>query len=313
MRFLVLGAGALGGFFGGKLVKGGADVAFLVRPKRAAQLQRDGLIVRSQDWEIRTPVKTIQQGQIDAPFDVILLSCKAYDLGSAMDAIAPAVGPSSVILPMLNGMRHIDTLKERFGAHNVLGGLVALNTVMLGDGSIEQSPMRVNLPAFPFGELDGTHSARCEAIGRAFAAGDITHEISDNIIAAMWMKFFVLASGVTVASLTRSRAGAISRAAAAPAFVSAVIDECTRVMTAEGYPPPPEASNIIRGFFSQPASTYGPSLLVDLEQGRTTEGEHIFGDLVSRAARRGVSVPILTAALCNLQTYEINRAAKKES
>src|SRR5258707_15878566 len=142
MRFLVLGAGALGGFFGAKLLRGGADVTFLVRPGRAAQLQRDGLIVKSQDWEIRTPVRTIQQGQIDAPFDVILLSCKAYDLDSAMAAIAPAVGPQSAILPMLNGMRHIDVLKERFGADKVLGGLVAVNTVLFAAGPIPQGSCR---------------------------------------------------------------------------------------------------------------------------------------------------------------------------
>ena len=311
MRFLILGAGALGGFFGARLVKGGADVTFLVRPGRAAQLQRDGLIVKSQEWEIRTPVKTIQQGQIDAPFDVILLSCKAYDLESAMAAIAPAVGPQSAIVPMLNGMRHIDLLKERFGTDRVLGGLVALNTVMLADGSIQQSPMRVNLPAFPFGELDGSHTARCDAVKNAFDAGSITTEISDNILAAMWMKFFILGCGVTIASITRSRAGVISRCAAAPAFVAAVIDECTRVVTAEGYPPPADAANIVRGFFSQPASTYGPSLLVDMEQGRTTEGDHTVGDLVRRAAGKNISVPILSAALCNLQAYEINRTQAK--
>jgi 2-dehydropantoate 2-reductase len=309
MRFLVLGAGALGGFFGGKLLKGGADVTFLVRPGRAAQLQRDGLVVKSQEWEIRTPVKTIQQGQVDAPFDVILLSCKAYDLDSAMAAIAPAVGPQSAILPMLNGMRHVDLLKERFGATKVLGGLVAVNTVLMPDGTIQQSPMRINLPNFPFGELDGSRSARCEAIKRALVAGDITTDISDNILAAMWMKFYLIGCAVTIASLTRSRAAAIAQSAAGPAFVAAVIDECTRIMTAEGYPPPAEAPNTVRSLSLQPGSTYGPSLLIDMEQGRTTEGEHIVGDLVARAARKGVSAPILTAALCNLQAYEINRSA----
>jgi len=308
MRFLVLGAGALGGFFGGKLLKGGADVTFLVRPGRAAQLQRDGLIVKSQDWEIRTPVKIIQQGQVDGPFDVILLSCKAYDLDSAMTAITAAVGPQSVILPMLNGIRQIDLLKDRFGVDKVLGGLVAVNTVQMPDGTIEQSPVRVNLPAFPFGELDGSRSQRCEGIKSAFDAGDITTEISGNILASMWMKFFVVACLVTITSLTRSRAGTIARSTTSPSFVSAVIDECARIMTAEGFPPPADTPNMVRGFFSQPASSYGPSLLVDMEEGRATEGEHIVGDLVSRAARRGVGAPVFTAALCNLQAYEINRS-----
>src|SRR6266481_7146130 len=122
MRYLVLGAGALGGYFGGMLLKGGADVTFLVRPARAAQLRRDGLVVKTQDGgELRIQAKTIQQGQLDGPYDVVLLCCKAQDLDGAMAAIAPAMGDQSVILPLLNGVRHIDALTERFGPERVLG------------------------------------------------------------------------------------------------------------------------------------------------------------------------------------------------
>jgi 2-dehydropantoate 2-reductase len=148
MRFLVLGAGALGGFFGARLLKGGADVTFLVREKRAAQLQRDGLIVKGQDGEVfRSKVKTLQQDQIDGSYDVVLLTCKAYDLAGAIEAIAPAMGPQSAVLPLLNGMRHIDVLKEKFGARRVLGGLTAINAVLLADGTIQQSQFRVALNA----------------------------------------------------------------------------------------------------------------------------------------------------------------------
>ncbi len=122
MRYLVLGAGALGGYFGGMLLKGGADVTFLVRPARAAQLRRDGLVVKTQDGgELRIQAKTIQQGQVDGPYDVVLLCCKAYDLDGAMAAIAPAMGDQSVILPLLNGVRHIDALTERFGPERADG------------------------------------------------------------------------------------------------------------------------------------------------------------------------------------------------
>src|SRR5215468_8781014 len=139
MRYLVLGAGALGGYFGGMLIRGGADVIFLVRPKRAAQLQRDGLIVRLQDGgEFRTKVKTVQQGQLSGTYDVILLSCKAYDLDGAMDAVAPAMTEQSVIVPLLNGIRHIDLLKERFGSERVLGGLTVINAALMPDGAIQQ-------------------------------------------------------------------------------------------------------------------------------------------------------------------------------
>jgi 2-dehydropantoate 2-reductase len=305
MRYLVLGAGALGGYFGGMLLKGGADVTFLVRPKRAAQLERDGLVVKAQDGEVRTPVKTIQQDQLQGTYDVVLLCCKAYELDGAMAAIAPAMGDQSVILPLLNGVRHIDVLKERFGAKRVLGGLTAINAAMMPDGTIQQSQLRINMNVI--GELDGRASSRCTAIKTALEAGGIPVQVSENIIAGMWMKFFAFACNATVASLSRSRAGAIASSGAGASFVSAVIEECTRAVTAEGYPPSAETAGLIQGLFSQPNSTYGPSTLIDIEDGRPTEGEHTIGDLVERATRRGVSTPILSAALCNLQAHEINR------
>ncbi len=306
MRYLVLGAGALGGYFGAKLLKGGADVTFLVRPVRAAQLQRDGLVVKSQDGEIRTPAKTIQQGQLEGTYDVVLLCCKAYDLSGAMSAIAPAMGEQSVVLPLLNGVRHIDVLTERFGAQRVLGGLTVINAALMPDGTIQQSEVRINITAI--GELDGRVSSRCTAIQTALDTGGIPVQISDNIVAAMWMKFFGFACNATIASLSRSRAGAIAKSGTGASFVSAVIEECTRAVTAEGYPPPPDTASLIRGLFSQPNSTYGPSLLIDMEDGRTTEGDHTIGDLVERASRRNISTPLLSAALCNLQAYEINRS-----
>jgi 2-dehydropantoate 2-reductase len=303
MRFLVLGAGALGGYFGGRLLRGGADVTFVVRPARAAQLRRDGLVVRSQDGEIRTQVRTIQQGQVDGNYDVVLLCCKAYDLTGAISAIAPAMGDQSVVLPLLNGMRHIDVLTETFGAPRVLGGLTFINAALTSDGTIQQSQVRFNITAI--GELDGRASPRCAAIKMALEAGGIPVQVSDDIVAMMWTKFFGFACNATITSLTRSRAGAIARSGAGVSLVSAVIEECTRVATAEGYPPPSDWADTIRGMFSQPDSTYGPSLLVDMEEGRRTEGEHTIGDLVERAARHGVGAPILGAALCNLQAYEI--------
>ena len=312
MRYLILGAGALGGFFGGMLIKGGADVTFLVRPKRATQLQRDGLVVKLQDGsELRTRAVTVQQGNLNGTYDVILLTCKAYDLDGAMDAIAPAMDEQSVILPVLNGVRHVDVLTARFGAESVLGGLTTINAALLPDA--QQSQLRINLNAI--GELDGRTSTRCAVIKTALEAGGIPVQISDAIVAMMWAKFFGFVISATIASLTRSRAGAIAGSASGPSFVSAVIDECTRVATAVGYPPAPppapDTASIMRGMFSQRGSTYGPSILIDMEDGRPTEGEHTIGDLAERAVKIGIRAPILMAARCNLQTYEINRSNSK--
>jgi 2-dehydropantoate 2-reductase len=312
MRYLILGAGALGGFFGGMLLKGGADVTFLVRPARAVQLKRDGLIIKTQDGdELRTQVRTVQRGELDGTYDVVLLCCKAYDLKGAMDAIAPAMGKQSIILPLLNGVRHLDVLTERFGRERVLGGLTIVNAALLADGTIQQSQLRFNITAI--GELDGGLSSRCTAIKTALEAGGIAVQVTENVIAMMWEKFFGFACNATIASLCRSRAGTIARAPDGASFVSAVIAECRQVVTAAGYPPLPafDSARQIAGLFSQPDSTYGPSLLVDMEDGRPTEGEHTIGDLVERAARGGISVPLLTAARCNLQTYEINRRKPK--
>jgi 2-dehydropantoate 2-reductase len=290
------------------LIRGGADVTFLVRPARAAQLKRDGLVVKTQDGdELRTQVRTVQQDQIEATYDVVLLCCKAYDLNSAMDAVAPALGKQSVIVPLLNGVRHIDVLKERFDPERVLGGLTVINAALMSDGTIQQSQVRVNITAI--GELDGRPFSRCMAIKSALDAGGIAVQVTDNVMAMMWEKFFGFTCNATIASLSRSRAGAIARAPNGASFVSAVIDECTRVVTALGHPPLPAFNSAaqIAALFSQRDSTYGPSLLIDMEDGRPTEGEHTIGDLAERALKAGISAPLLTAARCNLQTYEINR------
>jgi 2-dehydropantoate 2-reductase len=182
----------------------------------------------------------------------------------------------------------------------------------LSDGTIQQSQVRVNLNVI--GELDGRASDRCTAIKTALDTGGIPIQIADNILAMMWAKFHGFAATATIATLTRSRAGAIARSSSGTSFVSAVLDECERVVTAAGYPPAPppapDTAAIVRGLFSQPDATYGPSMLIDMEDGRPTEGEHVIGDLVRRAAQKNIAVPILTAALCNLQAYEINRSAK---
>lgn len=309
MRYLILGAGALGGYFGGMLIKGGADVTFLVRPPRGAQLERDGLVVKTQDGlEVRSRVKTVEAGRLDGSFDVVLLTCKAYDLESAMEAVAPALSETSVIVPLLNGVRHIDVLKERFGVGRVLGGLTVINAALLADGTIQQSQVRVNITAI--GELDGSSSSRCAAIKRDLEASGVSVQISDNIMVMMWEKFFAFTASATIATLSRSRSGVIARASDGNSFVSAVIDECTRVVTALKHPPLAafNAAAQIAGLYAQTNSSYGPSMLIDMEDGRPTEGEHTIGDLVERATREGISAPLLVAARCNLQAYEINRA-----
>jgi len=305
MRYLVLGAGALGGYFGAKLIQGGADVEFLVRPRRAVQLAERGLVVKSHEGETKTAVTTVVAGEIAHPYDVIVLCCKAYDLNDAMAAITPAIGAGTAVLPILNGVNHVDLLSGRFGREHVLGGLTIVNAALTPEGDVVQSPVSANMTTF--GELDGARSDRCVAKQNAFAAGHMGVTLSETVLAQMWAKFILYGCAATIATLCRSRAGAITTAPPSVSFVEAVIDECIRVASADGYTPPESGLALVRSLFSQKDSAYGPSILVDMELGGRTEGEHTIGDLVDRAARHGVALPILTAARCNLQVYELNR------
>ena len=305
MRFLIIGAGALGGYYGGMLLKGGADVTFLVRPRRAAQLAEQGLVIRRADGEFQTPVKTINAGAINGPCDVVLLACKAYDLPTAINDFAPALSRGGAVLPILNGINHLETLAARFGRERVLGGVGMVNAELLPEGAIAFRTAGDN--HISFGELNGQRWGRCEEIRAAFAAGGIPSAASDRIVAEMWGKFCAYAAVATLATLTRARAGEIAAAPSGAAFVATAFAECARVIAAEGYPAPPQMEEFVRGLYARLGSDYRPSIAVDLEAGRPTEAEHTIGDLVRRADRRGIDVPILRAALCNLQIYEAAR------
>jgi len=145
MRVLVVGAGAIGGYFGGRMLQAGRDITFLVRPRRAAELASAGLVIKSPNGDVtlKNP-PTVQADAIKNKFDVVLLSCKAYDLTDAIKSFAPAVGPQTSIIPLLNGMLHLDVLDREFGRERVLGGLCAIAatlraSVRAGRGEFEEA------------------------------------------------------------------------------------------------------------------------------------------------------------------------------
>jgi 2-dehydropantoate 2-reductase len=306
VRFLIIGAGALGGYYGGMLVRGGADVTFLVRPRRAALLEERGLVVKLPDGEYRSPVKTVLAGAVGGPYDVVIVACKAYGLDAAIDDFAPALNAAGAVLPVLNGINHIHVLSRRLDSSRVLGGVTLFSVVLTAEGEI-LVPGVGTTGRTSLGELNGERSARCEAIAAALVAGGVPAAISEDITADMWAKFSCFAGATAVSVLTRARAGEVAAAPAGAAFVVAALDEGARVAAAEGYPTPTALIDLYRGFFRDLGSAAAPSMLYDIEAGRPTEAEHIFGDLVFRADRLGIDVPILRAALCNLQIYEARR------
>jgi 2-dehydropantoate 2-reductase len=304
MRILVVGAGGIGGYFGGRLLSAGRDVTFLVRERRAAQLAGSGLVVRSPLGDLDLPAPpTVTADALDGAFDLILLSCKAYDLDAAMDSLAPACGPNTAILPLLNGMQHRDLLEARFGAERVLGGLCLISTVLDPDGRV----LHLNdIHTLSFGEPDGVRSPRIEAIAATLSDAGFDAQLSDAIIQEMWEKWIFIATGAGATCLMRAAIGDIV-AAGATDVVTGLLDESAAIATAQGFPPRQPAIERTRDSYTRPGSTMTASMLRDIERGGPIEADHIIGDLLRRGGNPAAS-PMLGIVHAHLKAYEARRA-----
>src|ERR1700680_440236 len=192
MRILVVGAGAIGGYFGGRLLQAGRDVTFLVRPRRAQELADTGLIIKSPrgDIAIRKPATILRQN-IGHPFDLVLLSCKAYDLAGAIDSFAAAVGPETLVLPLLNGMRHLDMLDARFGRSHILGGQCIIAATL----DSQRAVVHLNdTHKLAFGERDGVNSDRIHRVASTLEHAGFDASLSEHIVQEMWEVWVFLAT-----------------------------------------------------------------------------------------------------------------------
>jgi 2-dehydropantoate 2-reductase len=305
MRILVVGAGAIGGYFGGRLLQAGRDVTFLVRPKRAAELARDGLVIKSPNGDVtlKNP-PAVQADKLTEKFDVVLLSCKAFDLDDAIKSFAPAVGPQTAIIPLLNGMLHLDVLDKKFGRERVLGGLCAI-AVTLNDKRevVQLNPMQ----SLNFGERDGKMSDRVRAIAEVFAGGNFGSVASERIIQEMWEKWVFLASLAASTSLMRTSVGNILAAPGGREFMLGMLDECSAVATAEGHAPSGPFFERVRGMLTAEGSQMTASMFRDIKAGAPVEADHVIGDLIARADAAKVPVPKLRTAYTHLKAYEMQR------
>jgi 2-dehydropantoate 2-reductase len=305
MRVLVIGAGALGGYFGACMIRAGRDVTFLLRPRRAEQLAREGLHVISPHGDFTVPAKTVLAGDIRGAFDLVLVGTKSYSLNAAMDDFAHAVGATTAILPVLNGMAHLDTLGVRFGAERVLGGMAQISAALDNDGRV------VHL--FPhhelvFGEVSGGFSDRTRALSELFEGSGFDARASGNVMQDMWEKWAGLCTMAGMNCLMRGCVGDILTAPGGREVFLSLFDECCAVATAAGYKPRPAFTDFARGLYTTAGSPYKASMLRDIERGSVTEGNHVLGDLVARARSLGIATPVLDLARIHVAAYEAGRA-----
>jgi 2-dehydropantoate 2-reductase len=305
MKILVLGAGAVGGFFGGRLAAAGADVTFLVRPRRADQMAEHGLVVRSPFGDIVKDVPTVLSASDGGPYDLVLLTCKAYDLETALDTIAPAVERGAAVVPMLNGLAHLDALDARFGEKQVMGGLCFVAATLTPEGEIRQLGSMLN--GIVFGERSGAVSQRCEVLKAAFGNAPVDNRISTDILRDMWSKWVQLSSLAGLTCLMRSTVGDANQAAEGASIALELLDECSAIAGAHGALPSEKALVTMRERMTDKSSTLSASMLRDIERGGPIEADHIIGDLVRRAKAKGIATPMLRVVLCHLQAYEARR------
>ncbi|MGI4816124.1 MAG: 2-dehydropantoate 2-reductase [Janthinobacterium lividum] len=304
MRILIVGAGALGGYFGARLLDAGRDVTFLLRARRAAQLAQTGLIVKSPQGDLHLPTPpSVLAEQITAPYELVIVGSKAYDLAATMESFAPAVGPGTTILPLLNGMRHLEMLDACFGAERVLGGLCVISAALDAQGAVRHFNDQHSLV---FGERDGARSARVEAIEAAFAPAHFAARLSQQIVQDMWEKWLFIASAASYTCLMRAPIGDIVEAGGTE-LALALVAEAAAIAAGQGIVASETALATARGALTLPGSTISASMLKDIERGAPTEADHIVGDLLARRVGHAPAWSPLGIAYLHLRAYEARR------
>jgi 2-dehydropantoate 2-reductase len=306
MKILVLGAGGIGGYFGGRLAQAGADTTFLVRPGRREQIARDGLVIESPLGAAAIPAKTVVAEELAPGYDAVIFTCKAYDLTSAMDAIAPAMDGRCVVVPQLNGIAHLERLDARFGSTQVMGGVAQINVTLRRDGVVHHMD---KLARIVFGERDKKPSARAQALADAFATTRVDWKLSPDIEQEMWEKVVFLSALAATTCLFRGNVGEIVGSPGGREAMERVLASNVAIATAEGFPPRAAAIDFARNRLTDPAGTWSASMMRDLEGGGKVEGDHIVGWMLERARKHGIDDTILSFAYTNLKAYEARRDA----
>ncbi|MBT2679652.1 ketopantoate reductase family protein [Bacillus sp. ISL-35] len=302
MKILIVGAGAIGGYFGGRLLEKGADVTFLVRERRQKQLKENGLVVSSIHGDLHFPdPQTIGSESQAEPYDVILVSTKSYHLGGAIESIRPFVGDRTMILPLLNGIAHLEALTEAFGPEKVIGGLCFIETTLDESGKVIQTSPIQDLV---FGERNGERSERILQLHAAFDGTKANFRLSEKIEQEMWQKYLFITSLSGITSLFRSPIGPIRDQTQGAETVKRLLHETVEIMTAIGAPLSEGATDATWNRLNEIGHGMKSSLQRDMEKSLPTEGDHLFGFLLKKAAELRMDAPTLAAVYANVDIYD---------
>ena len=282
-------------------------MTFLVRPARREQLARDGLRVESPIGDMNLRVKTAVAGELRAGYDAILFTCKAYDLDSAMDAVAPAMSGGAALVPLLNGMAHFEKLDARFGGRNVLGGTAHINVTLRKDGVIVHGDQ---LQRINFGERDRARTERAQALAAAFAKTKAEAKLSDDIVQDLWEKVVFLSALAATTCLFRANVGEIMSAPGGREAMESALATNGEIARREGHAPRENVIGFMRERLTDPKGTWNASMLRDMEAGGRVEADHVVGWMLAKARAHKLDDTILSLAYTHLKAYEARRAAR---
>ena len=301
MQILVVGAGSTGGYFGARLAQAERDVTFLVRANRKAALEAHGLQIVSPMGNFTVAPQLVTADTLHEPFDIVLLAVKAYSLDDALGDMARAVGANTMILPVLNGMRHMDELAARFGEHHVVGCACKVATYVDDTGRIVQLNTMQELV---YGEMNGATTTRIQQLHESFTDAGFTARLSPTIEREMWEKWVMLATLGAATCLMRGNIGEVIATPHGQDFVWQLLAEVVTTVTALGHAPSQPFLAQLKRRLSEVHSPWTSSMYRDLQQSHAVEADQIIGDLIVRAKSANLATPLLIAAHTNLSVYQ---------
>jgi 2-dehydropantoate 2-reductase len=306
MRILITGAGATGGAFGARLIEAGRDVTFLVRQHRAEVLARDGLTLDAPDGRRTLKVRAVTSVEPGDHYDLVIAAVKAPALADVLRTAAPAIGSQTLILPILNGMDHLDVLQAAYPGQ-VMGGLVKIVATLDGAGAVLQM---TPLSTMTIGTLDG--SPVREDIKEALTVPGIALTVDDDVVTRLWEKWAFIAAAGVITCLFRGNIGDII-ASGGEGHILQAIAEAEEVARAAGHPVSAKSHAQSLGLLTEKGSSFTSSLYRDLQQGDPVESEHILGGLAARAGTLQVDTPLLDAALIQMRTHQHARKRAEQA
>ena len=304
LRILVVGAGAIGGYFGGRLLEKGEDVTFLVREKRKKQFEKTGLKIKSPHGDFEVFPKLLLANENEEQFDIIIISTKSYQLSGAIEDVRQHLKEDGIILPLLNGIAHEDALIGEFGEEAVIGGLCFIESTLDEEGAIVQiSPAH----QLVYGERTGKLTPRIKRLQAAFEGAKAEFILSEDIKQDMWEKYLFITAMSGVTSLMESAIGPIRKTESGQRIILGLINEISAIMKKINAPITDDIASIQLNRINELKEDMKSSMQRDMEKSLPTESNHLQGYLLGKAKEHNLSVPILEIIYTKLALYEEQR------